>query len=395
MFSIAPFRAIAAFAALFIAVAPAAFAQEKTANPIQKAGDYAVELRLPKDGLYAGEEIDLEFRVTNTAKSDPVLGAPGVIRAAVNGVITMPAMASMASAKPKIHREGVPGDYGLVTTFPHGGEYRLALSVTPPGETTPFTVAFLLNVNDEDTDGKRKRAPAPYLLEVTTDPARPVAGQPTKLSLVVRERAGGAIVKDFDIVHEQRMHLIIARNDLGAFFHEHPDLQTDGTFTHEFTFPTGGMWRVFGDAAPSGAGSQVTSATVIVDGDKVKSVPLAPTALASTGEGMTLTRTTAILPAKKMFSLNFTLNDAQGNPITDLQPWLGAMAHLIMIEKDAQTFVHSHPDETIPTNGKNGKLTFLARFPRPGVYKGWVQFQRDGQIKTLPFVVKTTEETTQ
>ena len=190
----------------------------------------------------------------------------------------------------------------------------------------------------------------------------------------------------------RKCHLIIVRSDLGAFFHEHPDLQAGGTFTHTFTFPTGGTWRVFGDAAPSGAGSQVTSAPVIVSGDKVKMPSLAPTPLQTAEQGMTLTRANAVLPAKRMFPLEFALNDAQGKPITDLQPWLGAMSHLILVNQDAQTFVHSHPDESIATNGRNGKLTFLVRFPKPGLYRGWVQFQRDGQIRTMPFVVHTTEE---
>src|SRR5205085_6913516 len=76
-----------------------------------------------------------------------------------------------------------------------------------------------------------------------------------------------------------------------------------------------------------------------------------------------------------------------GAPITNIEPWLGAMAHLILIHEDGTTFVHSHPDEADPTNGKTGQITFLARFPKPGVYRGWLQFQRGGKVETAAFTI--------
>lgn len=388
MFSVFP-RAVLG-ASLTLALCAPAFAQVAT-NPVQKSGPYQVELRVPPVGLYAGEETDLEFRISDTSKTDPVLGAPGVIRAQVKSTVTMPAMAGMPPALPKIHREGVPGDYGLVTTFPHGGTYRIALAVTPPGDTAkPFSVAF--DVEVKDADSTRKAAPAPYTLTLVSNPDKPVAGQPTTLTLAVKERATGQTVNAWDLVHEQKMHLILVRDDLGAFFHEHPTLNADGTFTYTFTFPTGGKWQVFADAAPTGAGSQVTSASVTVDGAAPTRATLVPQSRPTvTEDGVTLAMQTTALPAQKTFPLTFSLKDTAGKPVTDLQPWLGAMGHLILINQDARTFVHSHPDESDPQNGKNGSLTYLARFPRPGIYRGWVQFQRAGQVQTFPFTVRATE----
>lgn len=378
-------------AAAAIAITTAAHAQ-KQSNPVQKAGKYAVELRVPSEGVYAGEEVDIEFRITDTSREDPVLGAPGVIRAKIAGRIAMPSMPAMPNAVPKIHSEGVPGDYGLVTTFPHGGEYRISLNITAPGAAEPFTVHFPLEVKDEGLAG-RKPAPKPFTLELKTEPARPVAGRPTRMFFVVRSRETGKPVTDFDIVHEQLFHLILVRDDLGAFFHEHPERQPDGTFTFTFTFPTGGSWRAFGDIAPKGAGSQVTSVRFTVDGPRGQRANLMPALRpVVTENGLTLAMRPMNLVARKTLPVTFTLTDSSGRPVTDLQPWLGAMAHLILIERDAQTFVHSHPDETDPRNGLNGALTFLARFPKPGIYKGWVQFQRNGAIQTLPFVVRATGE---
>jgi hypothetical protein len=379
-----------AVSAAIVSVVPT-FAQQPS-NPVQRAGKYAVELRIPAEGVYAGEETDIEFRVTDTSKEDPVLGAPGVVRAAIAGRVSMPAMASMPHAVPKFHSEGVPGDYGLVTAFPHGGEYRIELAITPPGETAGFQVAFPLAVKDEDTSGKRKHAPSPYTMAVKTDPTRIAVGQPVRLTLTVTERATGRPVTAFDEVHTEKMHLIVVSADLSAFFHEHPTLNPDGTFTGTFTFPSGGEWHLFGDTAPSGAGSQVVMAKVMVDGARAPIAPLLPTMPGNVQvDGLTLAMKATALPARKTIPVTFALTDEQGRPVTDLQPWLGAMGHLILIEKDGQTFVHSHPDESDPSNGKNGALTFLVRFPKPGVYKGWVQFQRAGVVHTMPVVVQTAE----
>jgi hypothetical protein len=366
-------------------------AWSQTKNPVQKSGKYAVELRIPAGGIYAGEEVDIEFRVTDTSNVDSVLGARGVPRATVKAAVSMPSMPAMPNAVPKVHSEGVPGDYGLVTTFAHGGDYRIQITITPPAEKTPFTVAFTVPVKDEDASGARKSAPKPFTLDVKTQPGRLGAGGPVKFTIAVKDRATGKTVKNFDEVHTERMHLIIVRDDLGAFFHEHPTPNADGTFTHTFTFPTGGNWRLFADCAPSGAGSQVIMASVNVNGPSPTPTALKPeTAPVVKEGGVTLAMTTKELPAKTMLPVTFTLKDAEGKPVTDLQPWLGAMAHLILIEKDATTFVHSHPDESDPKNGKNGTLTFLARFPKPGVYRGWVQFQRDGKVTTMPFTVAAT-----
>ena len=47
--------------------------------------------------------------------------------------------------------------------------------------------------------------------------------------------------------------------------------------------------------------------------------------------------------------------------------------------QDAATFVHSHPaDGTLSLD--QGTFTFEARFPKSGLYKGWLQVQRSGRL---------------
>src|ERR1700693_3747758 len=111
--------------------------------PHQRAGKYEITLRLPADGLYAQEEMQIEFRVTDTNQEDPLIGFAPVIRAGIKSVIDMPAMPGMPKYEELAHPEGPPGEYGVHPTFAHGGEFRMRLSITPPADQ-PFDVAFPL-----------------------------------------------------------------------------------------------------------------------------------------------------------------------------------------------------------------------------------------------------------
>jgi hypothetical protein len=90
--------------------------------------------------------------------------------------------------------------------------------------------------------------------------------------------------------------------------------------------------------------------------------------------------------------VTFELRDQQaGGPVLDLQPYLGAMGHLVMIHQDGTTYVHSHPDERDETNGKKGSVTFLVRPPKSGQYRGWFEFQHSGKLTRVDFVFTVKE----
>src|SRR5579871_1364541 len=145
-------------ACLALLLTRSAVAQTKSTVLTQKAGRYAVDLRMPQDGLYAEDEIDVEFHVSDISQDDPVQGAPPIVNAKVTARVTMPAMASMPAQSPKIHAEGVPGDYGVVLLFPHGGDYRLELTITPPTDK-PFTVSYSVPVGDARAARGKKPKP--------------------------------------------------------------------------------------------------------------------------------------------------------------------------------------------------------------------------------------------
>ena len=66
---------------------------------------------------------------------------------------------------------------------------------------------------------------------------------------IVDER--GATVRDFDVEHTKRMHLILARRDLTGFQHLHPSSAADGTWTTRVRLDEAGSYRLFADFSPT------------------------------------------------------------------------------------------------------------------------------------------------
>jgi hypothetical protein len=231
--------------------------------------------------------------------------------------------------------------------------------------------------HDHGTRGSAK-------LHATTEPSPPVAGQPATVKLMVHA-ADGQMVKDFDVVHDAKLHLIVVRDGLDRFAHIHPDIDAAGHATVRHTFPTGGKYHLFADYQPRGGSPAVAVAEVQVAGESPPAPALAPNAPGTvTGDG--LTARVAVEGAKPgaEATIRFELSDAAG-PVNDLELYMGALGHLNVVSADAKQFVHSHPS---PGGGAKNIVSFQAHFPAAGVYKGWGQFKRAGRVHVVPFVVK-------
>src|SRR5947207_3247027 len=87
---------------------------------------------------------------------------------------------------------------------------------------------------------------AKAMLMVQTEPMTVVAGKPVTLKMMIHG-ADGKMLKDFAVVHEHKIHLIIVRDGLDQFAHIHPEIDTAGNLTATYTFPTGGTYRLYAD----------------------------------------------------------------------------------------------------------------------------------------------------
>ncbi len=96
------------------------------------------------------------------------------------------------------------------------------------------------------------------------------------------------------------------------------------------------------------------------------------------------------------FTLRFT-DAATGAPVEDLQPYLGAAGHVVVMRGDGTRFGHRHAetfdDEGRPVLAMPGTefgpdLALHATFDVPGTYRLWAQFKlADGTVVTAPFTV--------
>ncbi len=355
-----------------------------------KVGNYQIELWPDEEGIYSGEETDIEFGVFDTTKKDEKMGGMLGVEFDATANVTMPAMEGMPAQKPKIHKEGRAGVQGLELFFPHGGDYQIDLTITPKG-AQPIKATFTIPVKD-DRPEKTAAVKAPYELLIVDWNKHTVVGTPVDLKMRVIDTKTGKSATKFDIAHEKPFHLLIASKNLKQFMHEHPEMSPDGTWTYRATFPAGGEWWVYGDVAPEGKGSRVLVAKIAVHGDEPTQTMHVDNLGPSSQGGLTgRVEMPAPIEVGKMAEVIVKLTDQKsGQPASDIQPYLGAAGHLMIIHEDGQTMVHSHPAHGADADArvKEGEVRFNARFPKPGRYVAYSQFNRGGMIRTLGYTLE-------
>ena len=249
----------------------------------------------------------------------------------------------------------------------------------------------------------RTRRPemAEYEGKLATTPAVVKPGKKFRLSFFISHPKTGELVKEFNILHDMPFHLFVVSQDLNYFAHLHPRQKTNGSFIIETMVPKAGSYIIYCDIFPVGGMPQVAHLNLITagfDGDLFSSqAQLVPdNILTKTLEGVRfeLTLNPAEPVSGRSARLKFHLTDEKtGEPVRDLQPYLGAWGHTLILSEDASDYIHSHPTETIPDNADRAKIyggpdaSFDAFFPRPGRYRVWSQFQRQGKLITVAFTI--------
>jgi hypothetical protein len=221
-------------------------------------------------------------------------------------------------------------------------------------------------------------------LMVTTDPNDPVAGSPVMLKLMIHQ-ADGTMVKDFEVVHDEKVHLVIVRDGLDHFAHVHPMVDARGNLSITHTFPVGGKYRLFADYSPRG-GEQATAFGALSVGGKSKPAPdITPNAPGDVdADGLLATISASPLKSGSPSRVKFSLKDKGGQP-ANLQKYMAELGHLMFVGVDSGEYVHVHPLGGV---AGQGSVEFEAHFANPGLYKGWGQFKHDGRVRVIPFVVK-------
>ena len=196
----------------------------------------------------------------------------------------------------------------------------------------------------------------------------------------------GEPVTRYEVAHDKRMHLIVARRDLSGFRHVHPELAADGTWRVASPLGSPGVWRAFADFTPTGAEPLTLGVDVTVPGELTER-PLPAPASSATVDGYTVTLDGTPQPGRTA-TLTLTVS-RDGVPVTDLEPYLGAYGHLVALRQGDLAYLHVHP-EGAPGDGRTAPgpaVSFAAEFPSAGAYRLYLDFRHGGTVRTAEFTV--------
>lgn len=195
----------------------------------------------------------------------------------------------------------------------------------------------------------------------------------------------GARVRDLAEQHGERMHLIVVPRDLSGYQHLHPSLREDGAWSAALALPEPGVYRAFADFAAPGDGPLTLGVDLFAPGD-FRPEPLpGPTPVASAGGGYEVSLEAGTPSPGADGPLVFRVSRG-GRPVGDLEPYLGALGHLVALREGDLAYLHFHPEAE--GAGTGPEVAFRAAFPSAGRYRLFLQFAHAGAVRTAAFTVE-------
>ena len=233
---------------------------------------------------------------------------------------------------------------------------------------------------------------------------------------------------DLVLDHGHLMHLFLIRTpSMDSFWHLHPERTADGGFAARLPAVPPGRYQLFADIVLSNGFPITMLGQIDVprmlgkplagDDSGILTYPISPDAMDTTeaalpdGASMIWDRDAKPFKTGAPLIFRFRVLDGQGKPAADLQPYMGMAAHAAIIRSDASVFAHVHPAGSVsmasfdlaqaglpdsPVRGAMGGMTmpmetvppeisFPYGFPKPGLYRIFVQIKRSGHVQTAVF----------
>lgn len=279
---------------------------------------------------------------------------------------------------------------GLVVAF--GGAFGLAGVVIPEGLVT----AWAEGTDDMGAHGTDQETAEAALSGVSASSrgfvlspveAPAAAGEDGELSFQILDESGEPVT-EYTTAHEKDLHLITVRTDGAGFQHVHPKLDTGtGIWSTPWTWDVAGTYRVYADFIPAVEGAEGITLTraVEVAGDFTPVETMVQTTDEVGGYTVSLE---GDLIAGSSSELTISV-ERDGQPVTTLEPYLGAFGHLVALREGDLAYLHVHALGDDPQAGDTTgpEIGFAAEAPTADRYLLYLDFQVDGQVHTAEFVI--------
>jgi len=220
--------------------------------------------------------------------------------------------------------------------------------------------------------------------------------------------------------HGHLLHLFLLRMPaMDRFYHLHPEQANDGSFMTKLPSLPAGQYKIFADVVRgtgfpetmlseislpdvvgkpfSGDDSGVDAAAVAASGQ--------PAVVSQIGNGDRMVwEKDGENKSGQVAWFRFRIEDAHGEAVTDLEPYMGMAGHAEFVRSDLSVFAHIHPTGSVPMaslmivqkdvsapmdhgsmHAFPAEISFPFGFPQPGDYRLFVQVKRHGQIETGVF----------
>ncbi len=181
-----------------------------------------------------------------------------------------------------------------------------------------------------------------------------------------------------DITHAAKVHVIIYDASLQEYRHVHPSFQ-NGMWEVDVPLVQDGNYHLWTQGKVKADGGLWSTALefTVVNGEaahpQIENLPSVLSGVDGISQ-VTLSNETLVVADASTFTLSFSRLDGT---FPELSPYLGALAHLLIVDSQGDQLVHAHPVE-----GYGDKMQVTAWFPHAGSYRLWVEFN-DGDFHRI------------
>ena len=200
-------------------------------------------------------------------------------------------------------------------------------------------------------------------------------------------------LNDLKEAHTEKLHLLIVDESLTDYHHEHPVAgDKPGEYRFDFKPKFGGTYHVWADLLPEATGKQEYSKTTL----KVQGTPGKPQNIVNTTAELDghlfawSTEDEKPLRVGESAMVKINVRGPDGQPFKQLEPVMGAYAHMVAFPTNLESVTHVHPSGPEPrTKTERGgpDLSFHVVPEEAGFQKFYLQTQIGGKDKFVAFGV--------